>query len=209
MKWFLDWLQTPEGRITVTIIVLTAVMTVIVGMVIPSLGRLLLKFLRYVCRLPKRGWRMLKNWYYWMRYHPNYGIVDKGKIRIEKKGTTYKITLPITLWCENRDDLGILSLNCESLKVKIKPRKIKGRKQTYYLKYDTGEKSWSIHPLRKLEKADYILAAWNPIEPTLSETAKCQVQNIGIATLKGITKNLKIKQSFDVDVIWEGNNTSG
>jgi len=144
---------------------------------------------------------MLRNWWYWFRYHPEYGITHKGNIKVRKINAIYKIILPITLYCENRDDLEILSLNCESLAIKIKPQKIKGRKQSYFLKFQSGERLWSIHPLKKLENADYTLGTWSPIMPRLGDSVLCKPLNLGSVTLKGINRVLKMK-AFDAQVDW-------
>ena len=154
---------------------------------------------------------MIKNWRYWRRYHPDYGIVDKGKLKIEKMDNTYKMSLPITLRFETKDDLEQLTIDCKGICLKIDSPKYKGRKKSYELTYSTGENEtlWRFLPSAKPLEVEYILTKWTMGKPRLGNTVRCQVQSIGIASLKGITRNLKIKQSFDVDVICEGYNTNG
>ena len=148
---------------------------------------------------------MLKDYRYWHKWHPCYDITYNSDVKVKRIDTRYRITLPITLSCENRDDLEILSLNCENLQVKITPSRIKGRKQSYYLKYETGDRLWSIYPLKKLESADYTLVAWSQIMPRLGDIVLCESLNMGNVTLKGINKVLRIKSSF-IHVDWGNNN---
>lgn len=154
---------------------------------------------------------MIKNWCYWRRYHPDYRIVDKGKLKIEKIDNSYKMSLSITLTFETKDDLEELMIDCKEICLKIDSPKNKGRKKSYELIYSTGENEtlWRFLPSAKPLEVKYILIGWTMGKPRLGNTIRCQVQSIGIARLKGITKNLKIKQPFDIDVIWEGNNTNG
>jgi len=163
-----------------------------------------------VWTLPKRSCAMFKNWRYWRCYHPDYGIEDERRLVIDKAGDRYRLRLHIALWCQNRDDIETLQLNCESLEVRVRGRKLKGRKQTYCVRYDTGVTAYSIQPTKTLQHASYRLIHWGNIRPRLGKTARCQVENIGTAGLKGISRVLKIRKPFDIEVHeleWEADNT--
>ena len=144
---------------------------------------------------------MVGQWLYWMRYHPKYGIVESGPIRITKVDYTYQITLPIVLTYENRDDMEEMLINCEQLCLNVSSRMTEGRKRSYNLTYSAGEPVWRLLPSARLEKTDYTLTTTSSANPRLGNTGTCRVVNIGIASLKGIKKVLK-SRSFEVEIDW-------
>ena len=204
MHIIMDWLSTPEGKIVLAIIILTGVITVILGHAIPAFGR----FLRRLPRSIRRFLQMLKKRYENWRYLRKYGTAcefhEKGKLQIEKlsQAQGYNMTLEFSLKFTNRDNLNKLMIDCQEINVYIKSEKVEGQRTRYPLIYVYG----SVGPIHwidptKSETIPYKTRWWNQFKPWLGSTCRCYINTVGNCRLNPASKRL-IYKPFSVDVDW-------
>ena len=151
--------------------------------------------------------KWFKEWNYWRKYHPDYGIIHIGKVLIKKLGDgdteRYKINLPIAIECKNNDELNHMFLDCTKLQANLTIRSKTSRKIIYTLKYELGTPRWTVRYSHPLEKANYTLSGYSPyIKAGLGYVAECRIVNLGIVTLNNYQKILTNKHWFLVKVDW-------
>ncbi len=142
--------------------------------------------------------KWLKDWRYWRRSGLQYSAKN-GTLTIERIGNTYKMSLPISLQYQNRDDLRDMWLHCDDISLKLSSPHLK-QAEPYVLGYESGEKTYHIIHHR-LGKVDFVLSKYTSYKPILADTARCDKIYLGTVSLNNITRTLTAK-SFPVGVDW-------
>jgi hypothetical protein len=199
-----DYFSTPNGEIVLIVLILTAIITVVLGHIIPAFGR----FLRRLPESVRRFSQMLKKWYQERRYLKRYGTAcefcEKGKLQIEElpQGQGYNMTLEFILKFTNRDNLNKLLIDCKDIIVDINSKNLNGQKTHYPLTYVYGlvGGKYLIKP-KDSEPIPYKVRCWSEIKPWLGSTCLCYIKTLGNCRLSPASKRLMHKP-FSVDVDW-------
>jgi len=204
LKVAIGYLSTPEGKVILIVVILTGIVTVILGYAIPAFGRFLRRLPKSIGRFSQMLKKRYQNWCYLRKYGTACGIYEKGKLQIEKapQDHGYNITLEFSLKFTNRDNLNELMINCEEINIHINSESVDGQKTRYLLTYVHGT-VWSIHWIKptKSETIPYKVRCWSKIKPWLGSTARCYIKVLGDCRLNPASKNL-MRKPFSVDVDW-------
>ncbi len=205
VKTFTSYFRTDKGLAILVVILLTAIITTVLGYAIPAFGR----FLRGVPQFARKFWLMLKkhyqDWRYWNHSGAITEIIPIGSVQIQRETSSqpngYKLTFPLTLKLENRDAFNDMSVDCRDMEFGIDSQVVNGRQKTYYLKPTTGHTTLWLPPDGKPVEKQYIMQGYEEVKPRLGNMATCRMTKPGSIRVGGVTRPIKIKP-FPIAVDW-------
>ncbi len=184
LKYFTDWYHTQEGFITFVVIIITAIVTVIATIAIPTLFKLAAKTPKYLVRLPQRGRVMFRNWRYWRKYHPIYKV-DIGSIQCKRFNGRCKLTIQIMMSITNRDDLEKIMFSFENVGAKAYLHNIFDREMSCSFSWSEGERTLWLEPTQNIDGIHFAISGWVNTNPKIGEKASCKFEQLATVSMKG------------------------
>jgi hypothetical protein len=146
-----------------------------------------------------------RDWRYWKRFGPEYGIVKFGEIHLENNQCTYRTSISVTLGFKNRDDRRRIAIGPSIIKMGFNTRLKDGRKEPHCLQ-DSNGATLSLGPNAK-DEITYNLKEDMDTPPVLKDKVHCYWISLGYITFAGNkTMPLKLLKPFDVGVAKESVN---
>lgn len=183
-KVFTDWIDTPEGIITILIIVLTSIITTAISYIVPGFGQLFKKTICIFSALPRKTIKKLSDYLYWKKYHPLI-IVGINEIYCKKIGQRYRLTINIKLTITNNDDAEKITVGFENIRAIAKILNINQRSIEREFTWSEGNRVISLEPAQSSGKISFSLLDWMDTPPKIGQKVLCKFKNTAQISMRG------------------------
>lgn len=174
--------------------------------IIPSTGQIIRSSILWLWHWLKSRPIAIKEKLYWRRYSPTWKIISLGSVSITYENNVFKISIPIKVEYESRDNRYPTTIICEPISLNMYT-KGKGRdKIPYRLNGTPRSSSITLRP-QKCTHITYTFTGIDEAKPLIGKTVTIKIMDVGVAMIKHIQeKRLKSGRKLKVIVVWETNN---